>query len=92
MTERVVFAMTPLRVLTAGLFNFSLLYLAGLFGLLQTFRGFLPFDVHDPGRWLGLVEEGAGDRVTAGAIVARLTGQPASSAELSSALIAAGKS
>ena len=67
--ERVVFAMGTPRVLLAGLFNFSLLYLAGLFGFLQTFRGILPFDINDPGRWLGLVDARVGDRVPGGAIL-----------------------
>ena len=67
---RTIFSMGLGRVLAAGVFNFSLVYLAGLFGALQTFRNVLPFDVYDPGRWIGLVEERAGGRVGPGAIAA----------------------
>lgn len=69
---RTVFAMSVSRVLIAGLFNFSLVYLAGLFGLLQTFKEVLPFDIYDPGRWLGLVDERLRGQVTGGAIIAVL--------------------
>lgn len=54
---RTVFAMSLGRVLAAGVFNFSLVYLAGLFGALHTFKNLLPFDIYDPGRWIGLVDE-----------------------------------
>ncbi len=53
---RTLYAMTLPRVLVAGLFNFSLVYIAGLFGALQTFKDWLPFDIYDPGRWIGLVD------------------------------------
>jgi putative membrane protein len=69
--SRLVFAMCPARVFVSGLFNFSLIWVAGLFGLLQTFEPLIPFDVKDPGRWLGLVE-GNQDRFTVGAIAAVL--------------------
>jgi putative membrane protein len=69
--SRLVFAMRPARVFVSGLFNFSLIWVAGLFGLLQTFEPLIPFDVKDPGRWLGLVE-GNQDRFTVGAIAAVL--------------------
>lgn len=59
--SRTVYAMGLGRVLVAGLFNFSLVYLAGLFGALQTFRNVLPFDIYDPGRWIGLVDERFGE-------------------------------
>ena len=52
---RTVFAMDVRRLLLSGLFNFSFLYLAALFAALQTFEPWLPFDIYDPGRWLGLV-------------------------------------
>lgn len=68
---RLILAMRPGRVFVSGLFNFSLIWVAGLFGLLQTFEPLIPFDVTDPGRWLGLVE-GNQDRFTAGAIAAVL--------------------
>jgi putative membrane protein len=63
-----LFAMDVPRVLLFGLFNFSLVYLAGLFALLQTFDGFLPFDIYDPARWVGLVGDYLPDRWTAGAV------------------------
>jgi putative membrane protein len=69
--SHLVFAMRPGRVFVSGLFNFSLIWVAGLFGLLQTFEPLIPFDVTDPGRWLGLVE-GNQDRFTIGAIAAVL--------------------
>lgn len=68
----VIFAMTLPRVLVAGLFNFSLVYLAGLFGLLQSFKGLLPFDIYDPGRWFGLVDERLHSGAGIGAIAAVL--------------------
>jgi len=67
----VVFAMPLPRVLLAGLFGFSLAWIAGLFVLLQAFEDWLPFDLYDPGRWLGLVDEG-GRRATPGAVAAVL--------------------
>jgi putative membrane protein len=67
----VIFRMSPQRVLISGLFNFSLVWVAGLFGLLQTFEPLIPFDIRDPGRWLGLVDAGA-ERFTLGAIAAVL--------------------
>lgn len=56
---RLVYAMSPRRVLVSGFFNYSLVYLAGLFALLQTFERWIPFDIYDPGRWIGLVDERA---------------------------------
>lgn len=69
-TMRTIFEMGLGRVLAAGVFNFSLVYLAGLFGALQTFRNVLPFDLDDPGRWIGLVEGRARDGVGIGGAVA----------------------
>jgi putative membrane protein len=69
---RTLFAMDVPRVLLFGLFNFSLVYLAGLFAFLQTFDRMLPFDVYDPARWVGLADEYLPHRFTAGAIVAVL--------------------
>jgi putative membrane protein len=54
---RTVFAMGPARVLASGAFNFSLLWVAGLFGLLQTFDDWLPFDPYDAERWIGVAEQ-----------------------------------
>ncbi|HEX8063064.1 MAG TPA: PH domain-containing protein [Allosphingosinicella sp.] len=56
-SAQILFAMDPPRLLLFGLFNFSLVYIAGLFALLQTFDRFLPFDIYDPARWVGLVDE-----------------------------------
>lgn len=74
---RVLFAMDVPRVLVSGLFNFSLLWIASLFAALQAFDDWLPFDIYDPGRWVGLVDSGVadrfiGDRFTLGAILAVL--------------------
>jgi putative membrane protein len=69
---RILFAMDPPRLLLFGLFNFSLVYLAGVFALLQTFDQFLPFDIYDPARWVGLADEYLPARWTFGAIGALL--------------------
>ena len=66
--EQVLFAMDVPRVLLFGFFNFSLVYIAGLFALLQTFDRFLPFDIYDPARWVGLVGDYLPHRWTVGAI------------------------
>jgi len=63
-----LFAMDVPRLLLFGLFSFSLVYIAGLFALLQTFDRFLPFDIYDPARWVGLVGEYLPHRWTLGAI------------------------
>jgi putative membrane protein len=69
---QILFAMDPPRLILFGLFNFSLVYIAGLFALLQTFDRFLPFDIYDPARWVGLVDEYLPARWTLGAISAVL--------------------
>lgn len=66
----VLFAMSLPRVLLSGLFNFSLLYLAGLFAVLQTFERFLPFRLDDWGHWLGFAEDRLQGRFTPGMIAA----------------------
>ncbi len=66
---RTVFAMSLRRVLLAGAYNFSLVYLAALFALLQQFGDWLPFDIYDPARWIGIVEAGAGRFTPATALV-----------------------
>jgi putative membrane protein len=68
----ILFTMDPPRLLLFGLFNFSLVYIAGLFALLQTFDRVLPFDIYDPARWIGLVDEYLPARWTFGAIAAVL--------------------
>ena len=67
-----LFEMPIGRVFASGLFNFSLVYLAGLFALLQSFDQLLPFDIYDPARWLGLVGEYLPSRFSLGAIAAVL--------------------
>ena len=67
-----LFAMDLKRVFLHGLFNFSLVYIAGLFALLQTFEPLLPFDIYDPARWVGLVGTNLPERFTVGAILAIL--------------------
>ncbi len=69
---RILFAMDVPRILLSGFFNFSLVYIAGLFALLQTFDRFLPFDIYDPARWVGLADDYLPNRWTAGAIAAVL--------------------
>jgi len=69
---RTLFAMDPPRLILFGLFNFSLVYIAGLFALLQTFDRFLPFDIYDPARWVGLVDDYLPARWTFGAVAAVL--------------------
>lgn len=68
----ILFAMDVPRVLLFGFFNFSLVYIAGLFALLQTFDRVLPFDIYDPARWIGLVGPYLPERWTFGAIAAVL--------------------
>lgn len=69
-SARTIFTMSLPRVLVAGFFNFSLVYIAGLFGLLQTFKDVLPFDIYDPGRWLGLVDGRLTSQIRDGALSA----------------------
>ena len=67
-----IIAMPLGRVLLSGLFNFSLLYIAGLFALLQSFEPWLPFDIYDPGRWMGLIGADVAGRFTPVAIASVL--------------------
>ncbi len=46
-----LFAMGPARLVTNGLFQFSLAVFAVLFGLLSQFDSFLPFDIWDSDFW-----------------------------------------
>lgn len=48
---RLVFGMSPGRVLLSGLFGFSLFYLAAAFAVVETFTRFLPFEPFDPRTW-----------------------------------------
>ena len=69
---RLLFAMDGKRVLLFGLFSFSLVYIASIFAFLQTFDRVLPFDIYDPGRWLGLFGEDLPARFTVAAAAAVL--------------------
>jgi putative membrane protein len=51
-----LFAMESRRVATAGLFNFSLAVIAGLFGVTQTFGDVLGFDPFKRQFWLDLLD------------------------------------
>lgn len=51
-----LFAMDNSRVATAGLFNFSLAVVAGLFGVTQTFGDVLGFDPFKRSFWIALAE------------------------------------
>ncbi len=51
-----LFAMDSRRVATAGLFNFSLAVVAGLFGVTQTFGDVLGFDPFKRAFWIGLAD------------------------------------
>jgi putative membrane protein len=52
--EPVLFAMTLPRVLLWGLFNFSLVWLAVIFGALQYLDNLLPFEVWNPENWIAI--------------------------------------
>src|SRR3546814_9950967 len=82
--SQLVFAMDVGRVFVSGLFNFSLLWIAGLFALLQTFDDWLPFDIYDPGRWVGLVDQRIAGRFSTGAILAVLLRSEEHTSELQS--------
>jgi len=57
--DRLLFAMEPGRLLTAGLFNFSLAALAVVGAAMQLFDGLLPFDfnIFDPMDWIDIAED-----------------------------------
>lgn len=67
-----LFAMDVGRVILFGLFNFSMLWLAGIFAMLQTVSDWLPFEIYDVSAWLGLAERNLGSTLTVGAIVGLL--------------------
>jgi putative membrane protein len=52
-----VFHMTVPRIIQAGLFNFSVLWLAIIVGALQYFRDLLPWSFDDVEQWLGLHQQ-----------------------------------
>ena len=66
--DRLLFAMSPRRLLIAGLFNFSLAALAVVGAGMQFFDGLLPFDfnIFNPVDWIDIAEDyGLGDWVYA---------------------------
>jgi putative membrane protein len=73
---RGLYAMDNRRVATAGLFNFSLAVIAGLFGVTQTFGDVLGFDPFERSFWIGLLAQAGPlrDLVVAHQIVAILGG------------------
>jgi putative membrane protein len=52
-----IFAMDGRRVLTLGLYSFSLVIFAVLGGLAQQFDFLLPYDFWDFGHWIGMAED-----------------------------------
>ena len=50
-----LFSMGPKRILTLGLFSFSLAIVGALFGVAQTYGDALGFDLFDPDFWTGLL-------------------------------------
>ena len=69
---RVLFEMGVGRILLFGLFNFSLVYLAGLAAIIQSVDQLLPFDIYNPARWIGLADEYLPARLSWQAIAAVL--------------------
>jgi putative membrane protein len=74
-----LFQMSVRRLLAAGMFGFSLVYIAGIFAVLQSFRQWLPFGWEEAERWLGWVEGGIARpfgiaAIAAAALVATLLG------------------
>ena len=59
---RVLFTMGPRRLLTFGVFEFSLVVFAVLFGLVAQFDFLLPFDITEPSEW-GAALAGPGERL-----------------------------
>jgi putative membrane protein len=52
-----IFTMDGKRVFTLGLYSFSLVIFAVLGGLAQQFDNFLPFEIWDFRRWIGMAED-----------------------------------
>lgn len=72
-TDRLLFAMDGRRLLTFGLFEFSLVIFAVLAGVAQQFDFLLPFDIWDFDQW-GLLLAGPGHRMAALGHVAQTIG------------------
>ena len=71
--DPVLFAMSPQRVLTFGLFNFSLVVMAVVGGLLQQFDAFLPFNPFDFDAWHDVLA-GPGTWLAGLGLAAQITG------------------
>ena len=71
-----IYAMDLSRVLTAGIFNFSLAVIAGLFGITQTMGDALGFDPFERSFWVGLLAQSGPlrDTIMAHQIIAALAG------------------
>ncbi len=71
-----VYSMDLNRVLTAGLFNFSLAVIAGLFGISQTMGDAFGFDPFERSFWIGLLAQSAPfrDTIMAHQVIAAVAG------------------
>lgn len=71
--ERVLFAMSPRRVITLGLFRFSFVWLAGIYAVLQALDGVIDLDQEAVLEWLGVarreLEGGGGALLAVAALV-----------------------
>lgn len=56
-TEPPVFKMTVPRILQAGLFNFSVVWLAVIVGTMQYFENLLPWSIDDVEDWIGVHQD-----------------------------------
>lgn len=55
--EPPVFKMTSLRILQAGLFNFSVIWVAVIAGAIQYFKELLPWSMDDVEEWIGVHQD-----------------------------------
>ena len=56
--EQTLFAMAPIDLVKAGLFNFSLTFIAVVGAAVNQFDFLIPFDVYDPDFWFDLLGRG----------------------------------
>ncbi|WP_165356565.1 PH domain-containing protein [Sphingosinicella sp. BN140058] len=70
--QRPLFTMPLDRVLLFGLFDFSLVYIGGVFAALQAFddplKALFGIDIYDAGRWIGLADKAAHSSISLAAI------------------------
>ncbi|WP_158266423.1 PH domain-containing protein [Allosphingosinicella deserti] len=68
-----LFEMPLSRVLLFGIFDFSLVYIGGVFAVLQTLddplKTVLGIDIYDAGRWMGIADKATHSRISVAAIV-----------------------